>query len=374
MNKLSGKIKKITIIGLGVIGGSWGLAVKRVRPDITVCGVDLDSASLQKAQQADIIDCWSLNPAEAVADADVVVIACPLSKIVAVAKEILPHMKSRAILKDVGSVKESIINAIESTLPADIDYVPGHPMAGSEKTGISGADTFLFENAAYILTPFTRTTADALAVIEELVTCMGARTLLMSPAEHDMQVATVSHLPHLVASVLVNSAGAISTEYPDLFLLAAGGFRDTTRIASSNPEMWRDVSLGNRQAILEAIEIFEKQLQNCKDALNAKDAHAVFNIFSRAKKWREQVPAGMKGILPELYEIVVVVPDKPGMIGEIANLLGENKINIIDIEILRVREGAGGSIRFGFLEKNSAIVATELLRQKGFGVNPRFDM
>ncbi|MEW6624112.1 MAG: prephenate dehydrogenase [Bacillota bacterium] len=365
-------IKKVTIIGMGLIGGSWGLALKRVRPDIEICGVDVNQCSLVKSREAGIVDWYSIDTAEGVKDADLVVLACPLNKIIAQAEEAILHMKEGSILTDVGSVKETLVSAIENVIPTGIAYVPGHPMAGSEKKGIEGAHAYLFENAAYIFTPTANTPPQAKDLVMDLVKTMGARPLVMTPKEHDLQVASVSHLPHLVAAALVNSVGALKTKFPGLLLLAAGGFRDTTRIASSQPEMWKDICMNNRDAILDVLQSFEGQIQCLREALENGDAGQLLNTFVTARTLRDEVPAGIKGILPELFEIVVTVPDQPGMIGRIANLLGNNNINIIDIEILRVREGDGGTIRFGFLEREGAVKAVQLLRENSFVVNMRF--
>lgn len=365
-------IKKITIVGLGLIGGSFGLAVKRVRPGIEICGIDIDNDSLIKGKENGIVDWFTSNINEGVKDADLILLACSVNKLTNMAQKVIPAMKNGAILTDVGSVKGSIVSAIEKNLPEGKYYVPGHPMAGSEKKGVEGADAYLFENAAYILTPTPNTNNQALEIVKELIIEIGARPLIMGPKEHDLQVAAVSHLPHIVAASLVNSVGSLRDDFPKVLLLAAGGFRDTTRITSSQPEMWRDICLSNKEAILHTLTVFEQYFKELKKAVIDEDADYLLNTFSQAKRIREEVPAGIKGILPELFEIVVAVPDKPGMIGQLAKLLGENNINIIDIEILRVREGDGGTIRIGFLDKEAANAAVNILRLEGFKVYPKF--
>jgi prephenate dehydrogenase len=366
------EVKKITIVGVGLIGGSFGLALKRVRPDITVCGIDIDENILIKGKKNGVIDCYTLSIKDGVKDADIIIIASSINKIIKIAEEIIPFMKSGSIITDVGSVKGTIVSTIEKMLPEDKYYVPGHPMAGSEKKGIEGADTYLFENAAYILTPTPNTNKQALEIIKKLISDLGARPLIMGPKEHDLQVAAVSHLPHIIAASLVNSIGGLKEKFPQLLLLAAGGFRDTTRIASSQPEMWKDICLCNKEAILQVIGNYEKKLNIFKRAILEENIDLLLELFSQARNLREQVPAGIKGILPELYEIVVAVPDRPGMIGQLAQILGENNINIIDIEILRVREGHGGTIRLGFLEKIAAAKAVEILQKEHFKVYPKF--
>jgi len=365
-------IREVAIIGMGLIGCSFALALRRAFPEMNICGYDVDEGTLQKSQELGVINRFSMEIDEAVRDADLIIISCSLNQIVPMVIKAIPHMKSGAILTDVGSVKEIIVSSIEAVLPENISYIPGHPMAGSEKKGLDGADTYLFENAAYILTPTEKTSQRAIDVLLDIIEGIGARPLIMSPSDHDNQVAAVSHLPHLLAATLVNSASVLKNKYPDLFLLAAGGFRDTTRIASSQPDMWRDICLNNRRAILEVLEIHEGKMIEVKKSILEEDREGLFSVFENARESRAKVPAGIKGILPELFEIVAVVPDKPGMIGQIANQLGERSINIIDIEILRVREGDGGTIRFGFLDRDAAQEAVEILRRENFIVYPKF--
>ena len=365
-------VNNVTVIGMGLIGCSFALALKRVFPKMNLCGYDVDEGTLQKSQEVGVINWFSMDIAKAVRDADLAIISCSLNQIVPMAIKAIPHMKSGAILTDVGSVKEVIVNSIETVLPGDISYVPGHPMAGSEKKGLDGADTYLFENAAYVLTPTEKTSQKAVDTFLNIIKGIGARPLIMSPSDHDNQVAAVSHLPHLLAAALVNSASVLGDRYPDLFLLAAGGFRDTTRIASSQPDMWRDICLNNKRAVLEVLEIHEGKLAEVKKSILKEDREGLLDVFKNARESRAAVPAGIKGILPELFEIVVVVPDRPGMIGQMANQLGERNINIIDIEILRVREGDGGTIRFGFLNRDAAQEAVDILRAEKFVVYPKF--
>ena len=360
------EIKKLTIIGLGLIGGSWGMALKRVKPEIEICGVDVDQEAIKIGQETRAIDWGTTDIVAGVADADMVVIATSIYATIQVIKRIVPYLKEGCILTDVASIKGNIVSAIDEVLPRTIYYIGGHPMAGSHSKGIIGADSYLFENAVYILTPTANTNGASLENLSQLVQALGAKVLYLSPEEHDLKVAAISHLPHVVASALVNSVGKLEEEEEGVLKLAAGGFRDITRIADSQPEMWRDIFLLNRASVLSMLTRFKEAITDLEEKIIKEEEEDLHQLLWQAKNWRSQVPAKIKGLLPKIYEIVVTVPDKPGMIGKISNILGNENINIMDIEILRVREGDGGSIRFGFQEERMAYQAVEILRKEGF--------
>jgi len=347
------------------------MALKRVIPEINVCGVDINPNTIEIGLDTQCIDWGTRGLREGVKDADLVIVATFVSSIAKVISEIAPHLKSGCIITDVGSTKKEVINKVTTLLPSGIHYVPGHPMAGSETHGITGADSYLFENAVYILTPLPETCSVSVQLLEELISLVGARILKLSPNEHDLKVAAVSHLPHVIAASLVNGVSLLEEEQGGVFKLAAGGFRDLTRIADSQPEMWCDILLHNGQSVLETIGLFRSALDNIEEAIYYRKREDILKFFGKAQTERSKVTAKIKGILPEIYEIVVTVPDKPGIIGKFANLLGEEDINIIDIEIIRVREGDGGTIRLGFQDPISRDKAQRVLRNEGYIVKVR---
>jgi prephenate dehydrogenase len=181
-----------------------------------------------------------------------------------------------------------------------------------------------------------------------------------------MMVASVSHLPHLLAGALVNTVGEVEKDYQDVFKIAAGGFRDVTRIADSQPELWKDIFLSNKEFLLKVLEIYKEQIAELEKYILSDNEDKLIEKLTRSKKLREQVPAKVKGLLPALSEIVVTIPDKPGEIGKVANILGAKDINIIDIEILRVREGDGGTLRLGFIHEEERTKAIEVLTFFGY--------
>ncbi|HHX51286.1 MAG TPA: prephenate dehydrogenase, partial [Clostridia bacterium] len=315
-------VERITILGLGLIGGSWGMALKRTRPEIQITGVDVKEDTIRLGLETAAIDRGTVDLAEGVRDADLVIIATLVGTIPGLLRKAAPFLQEGCIVTDVGSTKEKIAGIVTGLLPPEVHYVGGHPMAGSEAHGLQGADSYLFENAVYILTPLPSTKPQALMTVEKLVRSVGARVMLLSPREHDQMVASVSHLPHIVAAALVNTVGYLEQEKPGLFSLAAGGFRDATRIAGSQPGMWRDIFLDNRPVLLPLIKSYRHALEEIQESIEAGNGDRLQLLLEQAQSWRRQIPAKIKGLLPRIYEIVVTVPDRPGIIGELAILLG----------------------------------------------------
>ena len=361
-------VKDITIIGLGLVGGSIGKALKIRQPQVRICGVDISEETIGEAVTKRIIDRGTVKLEEGVKEADLIFLATPVGVMPEIARQMAPYMKEGAVITDVGSTKERVTNLMQEILPPSVHFIGGHPMAGSEKWGLEGANELLFENAAYILTPTSWTDQAAVNTVRCVVESLGARVMFLAPDEHDRKVAAISHLPHLVAGALMTTVGLLEQKEGGYFSLAAGGFRDSTRIAASNSRMWSGILLQNKNTLLPLVKRFKHVVGEFEKALEEENSSRLLKLLTRARRWREQVPTGLKGILPQLYELTVTVPDKPGMIGEITNLLGKNSINIIDIEIQRVREADEGTIRLGFAEEPARDRAMEILEKRGFPV------
>lgn len=359
-------LREIAIIGLGLIGGSVGKALKSKNPALRIIGIDVKTEIIETAKQLAIIDDGTTSIQKGIQNAELIYLAVPVQVIPEVLSRMLPHLKKEVIITDVCSTKENVVDIMKKSLPDTAHFVGGHPMAGSEKWGLEGVDELLFENAAYILTPDKLTDSHALTVVEDLVKSLGAKIIYLSPEEHDKKVAAVSHLPHLIASTLMYTVGHLEAEKAGYFMLAAGGLRDTTRIAASNGELWSGILLQNEKAVLPLIKEFKKSLNQFERAIKKQKPKSLKKLLVQARLWRCQLPTGMKGILPQIFELNVTVPDKPGMIGEISSLLGQHGINIIDIEVQRVREGEEGAIRLGFSEENSVAKALVVLEANGF--------
>lgn len=364
------EFKRVAIIGVGLIGGSLGMALCARGLAAEVVGAGSRPESLSLAREMGAIHRAAASPAAGVAGADLVVIATPVSATLQVLEEISPYLEPGSVVTDVGSTKASIVRGAEEVLPAGIGFVGGHPMAGSEQTGVRGADPYLFENAFYVVTPTAGTSPVALATVKKMVAGVGARLVQMEPARHDLAVAAVSHLPHLLAASLVNTVMRMP-ESDEVLPLAAGGFRDTTRIAAGSPVMWRDIFSDNREQVLKMIGRFRAELERFESMIGQEEREAIYDNLEFAKQARSGLPARTKGYLPCLFEIVVTVPDRPGVIAGFTAHLARAGLNISDIEILRVREGEGGTIRLGFATGEEQEQAVEVLKDKGYTVRRR---
>jgi len=361
------QIKKIALIGTGLIGGSIGLALKeRMLATSLVC-YDRDINTAREAVARGAADQAAQSLEEVVHDAELVILAVPVLSTLEILKEIIPYLKDNTLITDVGSTKGSIMAAVEQLLPPGTTYIGGHPMTGSEEIGINGADPGLLENAIYVITPLPGTDPNLIAKLSALIERIGAQPLVMEPLSHDRIVALVSHLPHLMAAVLVQSvAGAGDMEL--VRTLAAGGFRDSTRIVLGNPEIWRDIFISNRWSLLPALKNFKASLEQLENALTEPSAETIYEYLNQARDYRRAIPHRGRGILPDLFEIIVLVRDVPGAIGKLTTLLGEEQINIDAIEILHVRELSGGSVRFGFRSEEQQKMAVQLLNSHDYQV------
>ncbi len=280
-------IKRLAIIGVGLIGGSLARALKRAGACAEVIGCGRDESLLRRAVELGVIDRYDTDPARAVAGADVVVLAVPLGMMEPVLRAIAPAVDARTIITDVGSAKGSVVAAaaaVFGTVPPR--FVPGHPIAGTEKNGVEASFAELFQRRRVILTPLPETEGAAHDTVRWLWEQAGAEVVDMAVAHHDEVLAATSHLPHVLAYALVDTLARMQ-EQAEIFRYAAGGFRDFTRIASSDPAMWRDICLANREAVVSMLDRFSADLAGLRDAIEREDGAAVAEVFSRAKTARD---------------------------------------------------------------------------------------
>jgi len=282
-------VKRIVIIGLGLIGGSLGLAFKQMGgTGVTITGIDEDQYTLNKAIERGAIDHGTNDLAEGVNNADIIFLCTPVLQIIPIVEKIIPFLKAGAILTDVGSTKGFLADTIATILPDGIHYVSGHPMTGRERSGIMAAEIDLFKDKWYILVPEASTCPQAVDEVSQVLAWTGAKLTTMNITEHDQCGAIISHVPHIAAAALVN----LLALYPDLednFKLVGGGFRDTTRIASSNADMWADICLTNAQPIVDSLLHLQTLLDGVIDAVNEGDRQAIHHFFKRAKIRRDDL-------------------------------------------------------------------------------------
>lgn len=277
---------KVTILGVGLIGASLALALKKYGLSKTVVGYGRTQGNLIRAQEKAIIDSFELDPAKACDNADLIVFATPVGVFIDIAKQISRVLKRNAIVTDVGSVKGSLVRDMERLLSPHGLFVGGHPIAGSDRSGIDTASAQLFKQAKCIITPTHNTDKNALEKIIAMWRTFGSLVTLIEPEEHDRIYAAVSHLPHLLAYELVNTVAEINRSY---LIFSGQGFKDTTRIASSQPELWRDICMHNRENLLAYIEVYKKNLDRVSRYLRDDDAESLIRDFQRARTLRERV-------------------------------------------------------------------------------------
>lgn len=281
-------IERLCIVGVGLIGGSLAKDLRRLGLVGQVVGCSRKRANLERARELGIVDSYTLDPADAVAGADMVVLAVPLGAMEGVLAAMGPGLDARAVITDVGSAKVSVLHAARAVFgEVPGNFVPAHPIAGTEHSGVEAAVEGLFRGRRVILTPLDDTRTDAMERVRAMWEAVGAEVLLMDPVHHDQVLAATSHLPHMLAYTLVDMLGSME-ERVEMFRYAAGGFRDFTRIASSDPQMWHDICVANRDALVNALEHFQADLGAALDAIRRGDGKTIKELFTRAKALRDR--------------------------------------------------------------------------------------
>jgi prephenate dehydrogenase len=319
--------RRAAVVGTGLIGGSIGLALRRRGWHVT--GDDRDPARAARALELGALDAVGTDPA-----AEVTFLATPVQAVADAARAAL--VASGGVVTDVGSVKASIMESV-----ADPRFVGGHPMAGSEQEGVDGADPDLFVGAVWVLTPTPVTDDAAYALVRSVVKDLGADVVALAPEHHDALVAVVSHVPHLTAASLMHLADERATEHRALLRLAAGGFRDMTRIAAGHPGIWPDICAENRDAIVEVLDGLVAALQSVRDVVATDDRAALLGVLERARTARANLPSRVASA-GDLCEVRVPVLDRAGVLAEVTTLAGALDVNIADLEIAHSSEGDQG--------------------------------
>jgi len=281
------QFRKITIVGVGLLGGSIGLAARKFGVANEIAGFVRRKKTIADCEKFGATDFATTDLLAAVSNADLVILCTPLAQMLSLAEQFLPALKRGAIITDVGSVKADVVRELESIITnAGAHFVGNHPMAGGEKTGVSAARADLFSNAVCVLTPTRKTNSAALKNLEQFWKSLGARVLKLPPEQHDLLVSRTSHLPHVVAATLANLV--LNPANPkQQAALCATGFRDTTRIASGSPEMWRDIAISNRKNLAKSLDAFISELQKFQRTLKSADAKTISKFFEQAKFRRD---------------------------------------------------------------------------------------
>lgn len=282
-------INKLAIIGVGLMGGSLAMILKEKGEVGEVIGIGRGLENLQKAKELGIIDKYTQSLKEGLADADVIVVAIPVGSIVNVIQRGQQYMKDGAVITDVGSVKGDIVRDVDMILDGRLSFIGGHPIAGTEKSGADSAFPELYQGSRCILTPSLFSDESALETMKKMWELTGARVVVMDVEAHDKILAAISHLPHIVAYALVNTVDGIKDFNESILKYSAGGFKDFTRIASSSPEMWKDICLMNKVAIMELIDSYITELGNIKSMIEKDDHEGLMENFECSKRARDSI-------------------------------------------------------------------------------------
>ncbi len=359
----------VAIFGVGLIGGSLALCWKG-KPGLHVIGHSNNPASVDKYLKRNVVDAATTSMEEAARDADFIFLCVPvgcledyLSKLNAM------RLKPGCIISDVGSTKRTVMDAASAMQWDQVYFIGGHPMAGKEQSGVEAASSHLFENAFYVLTSDDSTPVQEVERLEQLLTHTRAHIVKMAPSQHDDIVGAVSHLPHVIAVALVNQIAEYNTDNDHYERLAAGGFRDITRIASSDPIIWRDILLNNRSVVLRLLQDWKKRTDQFIDLLTKEDGDGIEAEFVNAGSFRDALPERRKGVIHSTYDVYVDVPDHPGVVGEIAGQLGSRQINLSNIHIMESRLDVPGVMRLSFREEEQLDRAVEVLKELGYSVH-----
>ena len=361
--------RKILIAGLGLIGGSLAKAIKKTDENY-ILGYDLNEKSLRIAQDEQIIDEVFTNFEEAIREAQIVFLAAPISDTIKLIKQLDEiHLEHDIIVSDVSSVKGSILKTANELKNDRITFIGGHPMAGSHKAGIKAAKEHLFENAIYVLTPTNTCSNDKVAILQDVLKETKSNFLILQPEEHDEMTSVISHFPHLIASSLVHQARKWEQVHHYLPELAAGGFRDITRIASSDPKMWQDIFQHNGQKMSKLLQDWINEMVTLKEFLDKNSSDEMIQYLDQAKQYRDGLgEKKTRGALPSFYDMYVDVKDEPGSIAKVVQLLANASISLKNIRILEIRDNVNGALRLSVTTEKDRQRAVTLLKENDYEV------
>ena len=361
------EFKTISFVGLGLIGSSIARALKKNFPDLTIYAVEQNFSSIEQATSDGVINRGALEPFGEFWDCDLLFLCIPVKAAKHYIDIAANSINKNAIVTDVLSTKNEICTYIQE-LPHFPQFVGGHPMAGTEKSGYANGFAHMFENAYYALTPIASTSKETINKVEALVKQIGAIPLIIEPEQHDLVTGCISHLPHVIASGLVNLTNKRETSNGLMQLMAAGGFKDITRIASSNPSMWENIVVSNRGMLMDLLDSFSNILSDFRSRLDESNSEYIRDYFTSAKVFRDGLSQAPKSLLPKTFELVVDVSDEPGIIGKIATLLGDNGINIKNINVSNSREFELGCLKLTLPDEYNTQLAFKVLNHSSYKV------
>ena len=365
MNKL-----KVGFIGLGLIGGSIAKTIRKKYPQSKIAAFDVNYANLDLALTQGIINSATKVIDQNFEDCNIIFLCTPIENNNSYLKEIKKYLLPDTILTDVGSVKTPIHKQIE-LLDMEANFIGGHPMAGSEKSGFENASSLLFENAYFILTPTERVDITLIKKYEDFVCNINAIPVILQYSEHDKITAAISHLPHLIASSLVNLIKEKDSNTQIMKMMAAGGFKDITRIASATPKLWQQICLNNKEQISIILNDYISSLIHIKEELDEAREASIYDFFDIAREYRNSIPNTSLGPIQKIFSLNCELIDEAGGIAAISTILASNGINIKNIGIIHSREFEDGVLRIEFYEEAALLKAATLLKKYHYTVYER---
>ena len=358
----------VGFIGLGLIGGSIAKALKKAKPDINIYAFTKNHSDLSKALEDKTIDVMLDAVDERLSSCDIIFLCAPTLYNEDYLLKLKNIISSKTIITDVGSTKTSIHNAVIK-LGLEECFIGGHPMAGSELSGYEHSDSLLLENAYYMITPTAKSSVENISRLEAVALAIKAIPYVIDYKKHDIVTATISHVPHLIAAALVNLVASSDDETKAMKKLAAGGFKDITRIASSSPIMWEQICSANKNAIIEVLEKYISSLDDIKDILKSDNSSAIATLFSDAGSFRKTINDESKGLINAKYSFSVHVADRPGSISIISAILAARGISIKNIGINHNREMGEGALLISFYDADSAEYAMNELSNYDYKIS-----
>ena len=358
----------VALIGVGLVGGSLGLALRERAAASEVRGVDPAPGALEAALERGAITTPCDDLAAAVPGAEVVVVCAPVGEIPGLVRDVLAHADDRTVVTDVGSAKSEVLAALSPTERER--FCGGHPVAGGERSGVAGARADLFEGATWFLTPTGETRPDLLERVHGMVAATGAMPVAVDAEVHDHLMALVSHLPHVMASVLMRQAVSTAPQGREALRSAGPSFRDLTRVAGANPVLWADILLSNRDAVLAETRRHRADLAEVEAALESGDREWLEGFFGSAAEGRQRLLAQEDAVGGDVVRLTVAVPNRPGVLSEIATALGHAHINIEDLHLSPARaDEPSGTLSLDIAGDMAVARAVDLIREKGFRVS-----
>ncbi len=357
-------------IGLGLIGGSIAKAIRKIYPDCRILAYDINQNALESALSEGVVNMTLSEIGAEFTQCDYLFLCAPVSENDKNLSLIRQHISPDCVLTDAGSVKTDIHRHIKEA-GLEAQFIGGHPMAGSERTGYLNSKALLLENAYYILTPCENVPPKVLEDFEKLIASLGAIPLILSCSQHDYVTAAVSHLPHVIAASLVNLIRDSDSEDGIMKMIAAGGFKDITRIASSSPVMWQQICMTNGENILTLLDAYMDALSCIRKEVASSDADKLYEFFDRARSYRDSFIGTSSGPIKRSYSLNIEIADEPGALASIATILALHQISIKNIGITHNREQDDGVLKVEFYQEESIEQAAQILSTKGYTVYRR---